>query len=241
MSEALDAVAGRLAAVQERIAAACARVGRKAEEVTLVAVSKRQPLERVALAVKAGVRDLGENYAQAIRERRPALEKMLDPEEARELRWHMIGGLQRNKARMVVPLVDTVESVDRESLAVELDRRAAEAGRVLAVCLQVNVSGEDQKSGVAPEALPELHAACAALPNLKVLGLMAVPAAGPDPEASRASFAQLRALRDTLRSAAGGEGLDCLSMGMSGDFEVAIEEGATRVRVGTAIFGPRDS
>jgi pyridoxal phosphate enzyme (YggS family) len=237
VSEAREA-AERLAAVQERIARACARAGRAPGEVTLMAVSKRQPIERVALAVAAGVRCLGENYVQAIRERRPQLEALISAEQAAELRWHMIGGLQRNKAKLVVPLVDAVESVDRESLAVELDRRAAEAGRVLAVCLQVNVSREAQKSGVAPEALPALLEATAGLANLRVEGLMTVPAADGD---ARAAFAQLRALRDTLRSAPGGTALRELSMGMSGDFEIAIEEGATRVRVGTAIFGAREA
>ena len=231
----------RLETVQDRIARACEKAGRSPDGVELVAVSKRQPLDRVADAVRAGVRCLGENYAQALRDRRPALEAMLELDLAGQLRWHMIGGLQRNKAKMVVGCADAVESVDRESLAVELDRRAGEQDKRLAVCLQVNVSGEDQKSGCSPAELPALLEACAPLEHLDVEGLMAVPAASEDPEAVRPAFAQLRELRDTLRSAPGGASLRELSMGMSGDFEVAIEEGATRVRVGTAIFGPRET
>jgi hypothetical protein len=151
----------------------------------------------------------------------------------------MVGNLQRNKARTVVPLVDTVDSLDRASLAAELDKRARGAGRVLDVCVQVNVSREPQKSGVLEEDLAGLLEQCAGLPGIRVVGLMTVPAADPDPEASRPAFAHLRELRDTLRSAPGGEHLRELSMGMSGDFEIAIEEGATLVRVGTALFGPR--
>jgi hypothetical protein len=233
--------ADRLAAVRERIDRAARASGRDAADITLIAVSKRQPIERVALAVAAGVTHLGENYVQELRDKRAELETRVGQELAAGLHWHMIGGLQRNKARIVVPLVDTVESVDRESLAVELDRRAAGADRVLPICIQVNLSREPQKSGVDPDALPALLEACEPLSHLRVEGLMTVPAASDDPPQTRGSFARLRELRDTLRNAPGGGDLRELSMGMSGDFEIAIEEGATRVRVGTLIFGPRDA
>lgn len=231
----------RLHSVRDRIEAACKRAERSPDEVQLVGVCKRQPLERVVQAIEAGVTQLGENYVQALHERRPLIEAQLDPAAAARLRWRMLGGLQRNKARAALTLVDAVDSVDRASLAVELDKRAAAADTQLDVCLQVNLSGESQKSGVAPDALSDLLAACVPLSRLRVVGLMTIPAAADDPEASRPAFARLRELRDTLRSAPGGENLRELSMGMSGDFEVAVEEGATLVRVGTALFGPRDA
>ena len=239
MTEQAQAARDRFARVSERVERACLGAHRAPSEVTLIGVSKRQPAERIALAVAAGLRHLGENYVQELREKRAEVEARITPEQAQALRWHMIGGLQRNKARAVVPLVVSVDSLDRMSLAAELDRRAGQAGRVLDVCIQVNLSGEAQKGGVAADASAELLAACAALPHLRVTGLMTVPAASDDPEASRPAFARLRELRDTLRDATGGAELRELSMGMSGDFEVAIEEGATHVRVGTALFGPR--
>jgi pyridoxal phosphate enzyme (YggS family) len=233
------AAADRLAQVRQSIERACAAAGRSASEVTLIGVSKRQPAQKIAQAVSAGLRHIGENYVQELQAKRPDVEALISAEQAKELHWHMIGGLQRNKARAVVPLVASVDSLDRESLAKELDRRAAEAGRVLDVCIQVNLSEEPQKSGVMSEATTVLLAACAGLAHLRVTGLMTVPAAGSDPEASRPAFARLRALRDTLQKQAGGGDLRELSMGMSGDFEVAIEEGATQVRIGTTLFGPR--
>ncbi len=229
----------RLARVRERIERACARAGRAVDDVTLVGVSKRQPAERIAASVRAGVTHLGESYVQELRDKRPRVEALVGAEHAARLRWSMVGGLQRNKVRHLLPLVDVVESLDREPLAAELDRRAREAGRMLDVCLQVNLSREPQKSGVAPEELASLLAACAALDRLRVVGLMTVPRASDDPEDSRPAFARLRELRDTLRSAPGGSNLRELSMGMSADFEIAIAEGATRVRIGTALFGPR--
>ena len=232
-------VAERLAALRERIAAAARRAGRDPAEVTLVGVTKRVPAERVAEALRAGLDVLGENYVQEARAKDEALRALLGPAAPRP-RWRLIGRLQRNKARDAVALFDAVETVDRADLALELDRRAAAAGRSLEVLLQVNLSREPQKGGAAEEELPALLAACAGLPQLRVAGLMTVPAAGPDPEASRPAFARLRALAAELRDAPGGAGLRALSMGMSADFEVAIEEGATLVRIGTALFGPRE-
>jgi pyridoxal phosphate enzyme (YggS family) len=238
-----QAVGDRLESLRRRIAAAARRVGRDPASVVLLGVAKRQPPERVAAAVRAGVDHLGENYVQEAREKQRRVSELVaaaGPAPASPPRWHLIGRLQRNKARLAVELFDVVETVDREDLARELARRAAAAGRRLDVLLQVNASREPQKGGVAPEALPALLRACGELASLRVAGLMTVPAASPDPEAARPAFAQLRALRDTLRDAPGGTHLAELSMGMSADFEVAIEEGATIVRIGTALFGPRE-
>ena len=231
----VEELAGRLAAVRGRIAAAARRAGRDPAEVTLVGVTKRVPAGRVAAAVRAGLLDLGESYVQE------AGPKIADVTRTvgNEPRWHLVGRLQRNKAKEAVRLFQVVESVDRADLARELARRAEAAGRRLDFLLQVNVSGDRQKGGAGPEELADLLAACAALPALRVRGLMTVPAAGPDPEAARPAFARLRALRDELRATPAGTGLHHLSMGMSADFEVAVEEGATIVRVGTALFGPR--
>ncbi len=231
----------RVRSVRDRIERACVSAGRSHEEVQLVGVCKRQPIERVVQAVRAGLTQLGENYVQELQKRRPRVEAQLDPETVARLRWRMVGGLQRNKARAAISVVDAVDSLDRASLAAELDKRAGAADRVIDVCLQVNLSREPQKTGVDADALPALLEACASLSHLRVVGLMTIPAANDDPEAGRPVFARLRGLRDTLRDAPGGGDLRELSMGMSVDLEVAVEEGATLVRVGTALFGPRDA
>jgi pyridoxal phosphate enzyme (YggS family) len=155
-------------------------------------------------------------------------------------RWHLVGRLQRNKARHAARLFDVVESLDGAELGAELDRRAAAAGRRLAVLFQLNLSGETRKGGIAPDALPSLVDASAAWSALEPVGLMTIPAEAPDPEAARPVFARLRELLASAPALPRGGRLRELSMGMSGDFEVAIEEGATIVRVGTAIFGPRE-
>lgn len=234
------AVAERLRAVRARIDAAARRVGRDPRSVRLVGVAKRQPAARVVAAVAAGLADVGENFAQELRDQAPEVEARLRAEGLAPPRWHFVGQLQRNKARLVVPRVACVHSLDRASLARELDRRAGAEGRSLEVLLQVDLSGEAAKGGVAPERAASLLAAAASLPHLRVVGLMAIPAPEPDPQAMRPAFARLRELRDTLGAEAGGDALRELSMGMSADFEVAVEEGATLVRVGTAVFGPRE-
>ena len=239
MSSGAVAIAPRLAALRERIARAAQRAGRRADEIALVGVSKRKPAALVAAAVRAGLRHVGENYVQESISKIPKILEELAGLELEPPRWHFIGQLQRNKAKPVAAHFDLVETVDRAALGAELDRRAAEAGRSLEVLLQVNLSGEPQKGGVDPEALPALLAASRAWSQLRAIGLMTVPAAASDPEASRPAFARLRALRDALRDAEGGQALRELSMGMSADFEVAIEEGATIIRVGTALFGAR--
>src|SRR5689334_14883154 len=210
-----------LGRVQESVARACARAGRAPDSVLLIAVSKTMEVERVRLAIAAGVAALGENRVQEAKEKIEAL--------GRPVPWHLIGSLQTNKARDVARLFDWIHSVDRLDLAQELSRRV---DRALNILLQVNLGDEPQKGGVAPAELKRLHEMVAALPNLKVRGLMAIPPATEQPEQARPFFRQLRELREQL-------GLEHCSMGMSADFEVAIEEGATMVRVGTAIFGPR--
>ncbi|HKX01885.1 MAG TPA: YggS family pyridoxal phosphate-dependent enzyme [Methylomirabilota bacterium] len=210
-----------LGRVQEAVARACARAGRSPDHVLLIAVSKTMDVERVRLAIAAGVAALGENRVQEAKEKIEAL--------GRPVPWHLIGSLQTNKARDAARLFDWIHSVDRLDLAQELSRRA---DRALNILLQVNLGDEPQKGGVAPAELKRLHEMVVALPNLKVRGLMAIPPATEQPEQARPFFRQLRELREQL-------GLEHCSMGMSADFEVAIEEGATMVRVGTAIFGPR--
>jgi pyridoxal phosphate enzyme (YggS family) len=211
-----------LGRVQESVARACARARRAPDSVLLIAVSKTMEIERVRLAIEAGVAALGENRVQEAKEKIEAL--------GRPVPWHLIGSLQTNKARDAARLFDWVQSVDRLELAQELSRRAA--ARRLNVLLQVNLGDEPQKGGVAVAELKRLHEVVAALPNLAVRGLMAIPPATGEPEQARPYFRRLRELRDEL-------GLEHCSMGMSADYEVAIEEGATMVRVGTAIFGPR--
>jgi len=225
-------VAGRLAEVRERIAAAAARSGRAAGEITLVAVSKTVPAERIAAAVAAGQRVFGENRVQE------ALGKAESCGPG--LAWHLIGHLQGNKAKAALRLFDVVESLDSPGLAVELDRRAGEAGRRLRVLVQVKLAEESAKSGVAQPDAPALIETVARLPHLELAGLMAIPPPPAHRGDSRTWFARLRELRD------GWDGQWCprgnlreLSMGMSADYEVAIEEGATIVRVGSVIFGGR--
>lgn len=236
------ALAARLAAVRARIDAAARRAGRDPAEITLIGVTKRMPATQVAEALRGGLSDVGENYVQEAREKAIAVRALLEADGARELRparWHMIGGLQRNKAKVAAQIFDVVHSVDRPELARELDRHAAALGRRLAIFLQVSLCDEPQKGGAPPDAVPALVAACAACPALDVRGLMTIPRDVDHAEATRPVFARLRALRDTLRETDDGASLRALSMGMSSDFEIAVEEGATHVRVGTAIFGAR--
>jgi pyridoxal phosphate enzyme (YggS family) len=207
------AIAARLAALRARIPAG----------VTLVAVSKTHPAEAIREAYAAGQRDFGENYAQEWREKADALSDLPD------LRWHFVGGLQTNKVKYLAGRVHLVHAVDREELARELSRRFGQKGAVARVLLEVNTGGEATKSGCAPADAPTLAAAVRALPGIELRGLMCMPPPEDDP---RPHFRLLRELRDRL-------GLAELSMGMSADWEIAIEEGATLVRIGTAIFGER--
>jgi len=217
-------IRGNLEKVQQAVERACLRAGRKPDDVLLIAVSKTVEIERITLAIEAGVKALGENRVQEAKEKIAAL--------GRPVPWHLIGSLQTNKAKEAVHLFDWIHSVDREELARELDRRAHQAGHVLKVLVQVNVGDEPQKGGAQPAELKRLLDAITGCRNLDVRGLMCIPPAAESAEASRPWFKRLHDLRDA-------SGLEHCSMGMSGDFEVAIEEGATMVRVGTAIFGPR--
>lgn len=220
-------VAARLQRVQERIAAAAARAGRDPAGVTLVAVSKTFPPSLIAEAVAAGVTDLGENRAQELKQKHAVLGGIA--------RWHFVGNLQTNKVRHVVGIAALVHSVDRYGLAEAIARRARSLGVVQDVLIEVNVTGEPTKHGVEPPRLAALAEALRGLPGIAVRGLMTMAPLSPDPEDARPVFKELARLRDELP----GEGPFELSMGMSGDFEVAVEEGATLVRIGEAIFGPR--
>lgn len=224
-------IAENLEAVRVRIADAASRAGRDAGEVELVAVSKTWPASMVAEAFEAGQRAFGENKVQELIEKAPAL-----PEE---IRWHLIGHLQKNKVRKVLPVCASVHSIDSIDLARRVDRIAGEEGLTVEGLLQVNVAGDDAKFGFTRDEVRGVIDEVAGLEQLAVRGLMTVPAYDPDPEKVRPHFARLRELRDELASASGWQ-LPELSMGMSHDFEVAIEEGATLVRVGSSIFGQRD-
>jgi len=212
-----------LIAVERRIVGACVRAGRKREEVTLVAVSKTKPAEMIDEAIAAGVTDLGENRVQEGRDKRPVVRG--------RARWHLIGHLQSNKAKDAVRLFEVIQTVDGVALAEKIARAASSAGKMQDVLLEVNIGNEPQKSGATPADVAALAKGVSAFDALRLRGLMAIPPAG-EPEETRRWFRELRAMRDTL-------GLAELSMGMTDDFEVAIEEGATIVRVGRAIFGER--
>jgi pyridoxal phosphate enzyme (YggS family) len=210
--------------VRERIARAAERAGRRPEDVLLIGVSKTVEPARIREAVAAGVPALGENRVQEARAKIAEL--------GRAVPWHLVGQLQTNKAKDAVELFDLIHSVDRLELARELDNRSRQRGRPVESLVQVNVAGEVSKGGVAPEELGNLLDAVTKLDHVRVRGLMAIPPEARDPEDARVWFRALAKLG--VR-----HGLGELSMGMSGDFEAAIEEGATMVRVGTAIFGPR--
>ncbi len=229
-------VAANIASIQERIAAAARRTGRRSEEIVLMAVSKTQPPERIREAYDAGQRLFGENRVQEFAAKAEALGDL------READWHMIGHLQTNKAAKTAELFRAVDSVDSLKLAAKLDAAACTLGKKLDVLIEVNLGGEEAKSGVAPDslALEELLLAAPRLDALAFRGLMTVPPFTEDPEGARPYFRKLRELRAAITSRKlPSVALDQLSMGMSHDFEVAIEEGSTCVRVGTAIFGER--
>ncbi len=217
-------------AVRARIAAAAARAGRNVADITLLAVSKAQPADSVRAAAAQGLTDFGESYVNE------ALAK-LEALEALPLTWHFIGRLQANKTRPIAERFQWVHGLDRLHIAERLAAQRPVHALPLNVCIQVNLAGEASKSGVPPAQVAALAAALARLPRLRLRGLMCIPPPEREPAGQRHWFAQLRALRDTLN--AQGAGLDTLSMGMSTDFESAILEGSTLVRIGTALFGPR--
>lgn len=226
-------IADNLASIMDRANNAAIRAGRDPGEVRLVAAAKTQSVEKIREAVDAGVRILGHNYVQEA-ERQPVMD------DVPGLKTHMIGHLQRNKARKAVEIFDTVQTVDNSALAIELDRRAHVVARRLDVLIQVNLSGEPQKSGIGPDEVEDLASAIRELSSISLKGLMTMPPFFDDPENARPYFAELRKLRDRLiASGAFTKEMTELSMGMTGDFEAAVEEGATLIRIGTALFGPR--
>lgn len=227
-------VAARVAAIHERIAEACAVAGRDVASVTLVVASKSQPAESLRVAWEAGVRTFGENRVQEAAAKRTELADLSEAE------WHLLGPLQSNKVRQAADLFATYHALDRPKILAAVAVEAQRRGVTVDGFVEVNIGGEASKHGFAPAGLRDSLAPFRELPGLRLVGLMAIPPAASDAEVSRPWFRRLRALRDELAAAPGWEGFPgWLSMGMSDDFAVAIEEGATHVRVGTALFGPR--
>ena len=225
-------IRANLAAVRERIARAAERAGRRGEDVLLVAVSKTVPIERIRAAIAAGVPALGENRVQEAKEKVAAIGHLVP--------WHLIGHLQTNKVKDALACFDVIHSVDRLPLAEALSARAAREGRRVEALVQINVAEEPQKGGLRPADLRPALEAMAALPGLVLRGLMTIPPLPRDPEESRPHYRELRKLLEAASGWGFPPGFRDLSMGMSGDFEVAIEEGATMARIGTAVFGPRE-
>ena len=227
----------RIEEVRERVARAAHAAGRAPEAVRLLPISKTFPAEAVLEAARAGLDAFGENRVQEAARKIPQVRAA----DGAELEWHLVGPLQRNKARKAVELFHVIQSVDRIELALALERAAAALGKCQRILLNVNIDEEPQKSGVLPADLTELLARIDALPHLEPLGLMSIPRRCTHAEEVRPCFARLRGLQEELNRGRSRARLSELSMGMSADFEVAIEEGATCVRIGTAIFGARRS
>jgi pyridoxal phosphate enzyme (YggS family) len=226
----MNSIAENLERVREQIAQAAARAGRVAEEIELVAITKTHPAEKVREAIEAGQTLFGESRVQEARAKIPELPS--------NLRWHFVGHLQKNKIRHALPLFEMIHSVDSLDVAQDINRIAEEQGMHPRVLLEVNVAGEGSKFGFSPDKLRDQMEELLALPRLSILGLMTIPPLDEKAEASRKYFVQLRELRDRLQTEFHVD-LAQLSMGMTDDFAVAVEEGATLVRVGTAIFGER--
>ena len=226
-------VVSGLKRVKERIEAAALSAGRDPKTVKLVAVSKTVPADRVLVAIKAGATDFGENYVQEARDKIEVL-------KGESISWHFIGHLQSNKAKYAVKLFDLIHSVDSSKLARELNKRAGSLGKVQQILIQVNISGEETKSGIDAEQALELVRQVSRFENLAIRGLMTMPPFFNAPDKVRPYFRALKELQDVIRTEAiPNVDMTELSMGMTGDFEAAIEEGATVVRIGTAIFGER--
>lgn len=226
----MSEICSRIDSVRARLHDAALSAGRDPRDVDLVAVAKTFPASAIRAARDCGQRLFGENYVDELVDKAAALADL-------DIEWHFIGHLQSNKTRKVAELAAWVHGIDRPGIADRLDRQRPAALPPLQVCLQINISGESSKSGVEPEETLALARHVAALPRLRLRGLMALPAPSDDPAVQHAAFARVRALRESLN--AEGFALDTLSMGMSGDIEAAVAEGATLVRVGTAIFGAR--
>lgn len=228
----MSPIADNLKKVQERMEAAARRVGRRPEEIRLVAVSKTVPPDRILEGIQAGIKILGENYVQEAKKKIETI--------GHGVAWHFIGHLQTNKAKLAVHLFDLIHSVDSLHLAEELNKAARTAGKVLSILLEVKLSEEKSKFGVAEDNILQLAEGISRMENLTVRGLMTMPPLLSDPESARPYFIRLRKLSEVLAAQELPRiSMQELSMGMSNDFEIAIEEGATLIRVGTAIFGPR--
>lgn len=220
-------------AVEERICSACKRAGRDRSEVRLICVTKTKPVEMLQEAYDAGQRDFGENKVQEICRKKPDLPS--------DIRWHMIGHLQRNKVKQVIDKAVMIHSVDNLRLAETISKEAVKRGLVMPVLIEVNAAGEESKFGVSPEETEQLIRQAAVLPGLRIAGLMTIAPYTPDAESNRPYFRQLRELSVDIKSKCiDNVTMDHLSMGMTGDYQVAIEEGATLIRVGTGIFGERN-
>lgn len=227
-------IADNLAEIQRRINQAAARAGRSPHEVRVVAAAKGQGLDKIQAALSAGIEIFGHNYVQEAA-------RQLAAAQCSSAELHMIGHLQKNKVGKAVELFHVVETVDSASLALTLDKKAQNLGKIIRVMIQVNMSGESQKSGISEEEAEALARTIRGLSSLRLEGLMTMPPLFDDPEGARPYFVRLRQLRDRLiESGALASNMRELSMGMTGDFEVAVEEGATLVRIGTALFGPRE-
>ncbi len=229
-------ISDRVQAVRERLAAAGERCGRSPADVVLIAATKTRSPEEVSAVLESGVTELGENYVQELVTKRAAIDRL----GQFSVSWHVIGHLQRNKVKYVVPGMALIHSVDNLPLAQEIEKRAAQADLRQPVLLEVNIAGEDSKTGIEPAQVAELAEAVMALGHVDLQGLMCMPPYSDSPEDSRPHFRALAALAERLvRGGLPREAMRHLSMGMSGDYEVAVEEGATLVRLGTVLFGPR--
>ncbi|TAL69558.1 MAG: YggS family pyridoxal phosphate-dependent enzyme [Bacteroidetes bacterium] len=221
--------------IQRRVFEAATGCGRNPEEITIVAVSKTHPLELIKAGMDAGIKVFGENYAQELKEKNDALGI-----ESKNIHWHFIGHLQTNKVKLIAPYVSIIHSVDSLHLAEEISRQAQKYNRTIEILLQVNTSGEESKSGCDPDDIYTFAKEAIQIPNLNITGLMTIGSFTDNIIQIRKEFRMLRAIRDELNNNYGIHQLRNLSMGMTGDFETAIEEGSTFIRVGTAIFGQRD-
>lgn len=226
----MDALPGFIEQVNKRIESACLRSKRRKEDILLIAVTKTIPVERIQQALSEGLTHFGENYIQEAQQKITSIQQGT---------WHFIGHLQKNKAKYAVKLFSMIETVDNAALAQELNRQALQAGKTMEILIQVNEAGESTKSGLSPEKVPSLLKESPAWPALRIRGFMTMPPYDLDPEISRPWFRSLYHWRDKWRQEFPEMDLTHLSMGMSHDFEVAIEEGATIIRVGTALFGAR--
>lgn len=233
-----DAVEDRVQSVRSRIARACDRVGRPAAEITLVAISKTFPLQAIESGEQAGLVHFGENRARQLRDKAGERPGRC---EGGDIRWHMVGHLQTNKAKFIARHADWFDALDSPRLAEELNKRAAKNDRVLPCLVQVNITGDEQKYGLDPEETHDYLDHCAQYESLSIRGLMAMASFVDDPEDVRGEFREIRTLFETYDATGNPQvEMEELSIGMSNDFEVAVEEGSTMVRLGSAIFGPRD-